>query len=317
MSITLGTLVILFFLIPGLIVRKSFFVLPFDKRYSEGKSITEFSYVLNFSFSIHYIGLMVLKYYYPNYYLEFLNFFDLIYTVISTNNPVQKPISCTNLNVIIVTQFILWVVATLLGFFFNSIIRYFKWDRKYRSFRFGNSWYYYFSGEAIEFPDIDGDAKEIDYVFVDVLLKAEGREILYIGVLSEYQLSENGGLKSIALKGTKRRFMEDNNDSYISSDQKMELTEAELLSKYYTIPSNLFIIPYNENVLNINFRYFGDDVLDDNDSDNTSVLEKIITIISFAIIIIIIYSIFNKLFNKMKSGKKMVKDTDSESKENN
>src|SRR5690606_14017957 len=171
-----------------------------------------------------------------------------------------------NFHPIFCTQLFLWVIAALAGLFCNQIIRYFKFDRKYRILRFGNSWYYFFSGEVLDFPDIEGSSKEIDYVFVDALVKAGSKEILYIGILSDYDLATNGGLKSFTLKGAKRRYLDSNEtgnhplkDNPPSTEKEIEAYNEQLLEKYYTIPSNLLVIPFDQNVVNINFRYYGDD----------------------------------------------------------
>lgn len=315
MSITLGTLLILFFLIPGLVFRKAFFVLPFDKRYNEGKSISELGIILIVSLVIHSLALLVMSWWLPDHFSDFKGLLEYTKQVMLNNGSselISFYLDKVNLGVIVVSQFVIWGVSALFGFMFNSVVRSLKWDRKYRSFRFGNSWYYYFSGEAIEFPDIGGDAKQIDYVFVDVLVKTETKEVLYIGVLSEYHLSNNGGLKSIALKGAKRRFLTEK-DKYLSSEEREELSEDEILSKYYTIPSNLFVIPYNENVVNVNFRYFADDDDDKPESDSTSKLEAFLRYISLAFIVIFVITIIIYLITESssKDGEKE-KDEDSE-----
>lgn len=319
MSITVGALAILFFLIPGLLFRKAFFVLPFDKRFTDANNISELGIILIVSLVIHYIGLCFLEKAFPLQYKEIQDLFTFFREILLVNGDGQLTKAVfdgVDFEVVMFFQAALWIIAVIFGLMINSLVRYYRLDRKYRIFRFGNSWYYYFSGEAIEFPDIGEDSKQIDYIFVDALVKAEGREILYIGILSEYDLSSNGGLKSFSLKGAKRRFLEDSNESAALTDNR-DLTAADLSSKYYSIPSNLLVIPYNENVININFRYFADDDDDEPQSDNTSTLELFLRILSLAIIIIGFVLLLAVISRKFFRNKETVEeDTDEDSEEN-
>jgi len=55
---------------------------------------------------------------------------------------------------------------------------------------------------------------------------------------------------------------------------------------------------YDQNVVNINFRYYGDDEVDGGETDNISRFELIIRIISLAIIVVIIAWVIGKVFRK-------------------
>jgi len=316
MSLTLGTLLILFLLLPGLVFRKAFFVLPFDKRFTETNTLSELGIILIFSLLLQFSGFWLIEYFCPAWFKECMDLYNfaLAYVFQSRETELcQQLFNEVSFSSIIIYQLTLWAFATFLGLMFNSLIRYFKWDRKYRILRFGNSWYYYFSGEAIEFPDIGGNAKEIDCVFVDTLVKSQGKEILYIGVLSDYELSANGGLKSFSLKGAKRRYL-DAASEHLTSQQREGRSEVEILDDYYSIPSNLLVIPYNENVVNINFRYYADDEKDGGNSDNISRLEKAIQVISLAIIFIAAFLFIVWLINKIRgtSGKTLPEDEEAE-----
>lgn len=287
MSVTLATITILIFLIPGLICRKAFFILPFEKRFMESNPLSEMGMVLLMSLCIQFLGSISVINFQSNWEAAGNELINAIEGSIFEKN--KSETDSLDLHSLLVYQLILWLIAAGIGFFFNGIIRYFKWDRKSRILRFGNSWYYYLSGEAVEFPDMNGNASEIDFVFADVLIKAKNQEILYTGLLSDYELSSNGGLKSIALKGVKRRFL--NGSEYESN--------SEIFSRgsnpYYTVPSDLFVIPFNSEVVNINLRYYQDDVPDKGKSDNLSLVQWIIMVISLAIVVIGVTLIFKRL----------------------
>lgn len=305
MSLTLGTLFLLFLLLPGLVFRKAFFVLPFDKRFTETNTLSELGIILILSILLQFFGFWLIEGLCPVWFRESMELYHFGVSYVFPGTDVlqrQSQFNAISFSTIVLYQLSLWIIAALLGLMINSLVRHFKWDRTYRIFRFGNSWYYYFSGEAIEFPNIEGNAKEIDCIFVDTLVKAQGKEILYIGILSDYELSANGGLKSFSLKGAKRRFLVQGNEP--SSTQRELQSEAAILDEYYSIPSNVLVIPYNDNVININFRYYADDEKDGGDADNISGLERAMQIISLAIVIIWLSRIFRWLSRKITAGKK-------------
>jgi hypothetical protein len=306
MSITIGTLFILFFLLPGLIFRKSFFVIPFDKRYAEGNTLSEIANVLIIAILTQWLGFLLLRYHSEECFKAVNQFFHFVKGLTFETYKYSKLTSefnKINFHYLIIYQLVLWVISALLGFLTTSLIRYYKLDRKYRLFRFGNSWYYYFSGEAIEFPDIDGNANDIDYIFVDVLIQSEGKEIIYVGILSDFELSQNGGLKSIALKGAKRRILGSSSEK-LSHEIKKNRTDEQILEDYYTIPSNHLIIPYSEKILNINFRYYSDNEPDKSGHDNDDSFVKFIQIISLAIVVILVVTAIILISNAVRKMKK-------------
>ncbi len=311
MSITAGTLFILFFLLPGLIFRKAFFVIPFDKRYAEGNTLSEIANILIIAIFTQWFGFLILRHCHEYCFQTVNQFFHFMkgFTFETYKlNKLTTEFNKIDFHSLIVYQLIIWAISALIGFLTTSLIRFYKLDRKYRLFRFGNSWYYYFSGEAIEFPDIDENADAIDYIFVDVLIQSEGREIIYVGILSDFELSQNGGLKSIALKGAKRRVLGAPSEK-LSHAERQNRTEEEILKEYYTIPSNHLIIPYSEKILNINFRYYSDNEPDKGQHDNNNLLVRFLQIISLAIIIILIISLLARLItNRKKSKEKEHKD---------
>jgi hypothetical protein len=183
---------------------------------------------------------------------------------------------------------LLLVLASYAGLLVNQMVRKFKWDARTKFFRFGNIWYYYFSGRYLDFPNVQGSSNQIDLVFVDVLVKSGEKDILYVGLCDEYNLSEGGGLESIGLKGVKRRYLEHTN-----VDQKIEKTD-------YIIPANLFVIPINESIVNINFRYFSADALDNAEPDEDKV-DRMIARITLVYYLAEILKIFKS--KKLRSEK--------------
>ncbi len=141
---------------------------------------------------------------------------------------------------ILVYHLILITFGMFFGFFFRKIIRYFKWDRKYRFFRFSNKWYYIFSGECLDFPDVNGSYEEIGVKIVNLLCDiGSGESVIYSGYFSDYYLDGQGKLESIQISEPYRRFL--------SKDNKQK-------NRFYDIPSRYLLIPA-ETIVNINMLY--------------------------------------------------------------
>ena len=125
------------------------------------------------------------------------------------------------------------------GHISRKIVRIFKLDRKFRLFRFSNDWHYLLSGEFLDFPEVPDSPEEVSFKLVNVLTEVGGKQMIYIGELIHFTLSDEGGLENIVLKDAKRRLLED------------DLLE----NRYYEIPGRYITIPY-KTIININIRYF-------------------------------------------------------------
>lgn len=121
------------------------------------------------------------------------------------------------------------------------VVRLFKLDRRFTIFRFNNYWHYYFRGEIKDFKEFRGMLKRhVLSTYVDVIMKIEdGKSRLYSGHLIQYTISrKDNKLENIYLANATRQ-------SKYHDDEKFPKI----------IPGHLLIIPFNENVMNINLRY--------------------------------------------------------------
>jgi len=130
-------------------------------------------------------------------------------------------------------------VSFCAGHISRKIVRILKLDRKFRLFRFSNDWHYLLSGEFLDFPEVPDSPEEVSFKLVNVLTEVGGKQMIYIGELIHFTLSDEGGLENIVLKDAKRRLLED------------DLLE----NRYYEIPGRYITIPY-KTIININIRYF-------------------------------------------------------------
>jgi len=118
------------------------------------------------------------------------------------------------------------------------LIRYYKLDRKFLLFRFSNKWYYVFSGEILDFPNVPDDSSDVDLIFLDVLSDVSGDSIIYSGQYLDHSLTKDGDIENILLKYPSKK--------NITNSKKADVDP---------INSNFLLIPY-QSIKNLNVRYF-------------------------------------------------------------
>lgn len=151
-------------------------------------------------------------------------------------------------------------IAGGLGFLFSrALVRGLKLDRRWKTLRYKNQWYYVFSGEVFEFDKfkratetlskIGRKGKEVQLARADVLIKgAEGSE-LYTGYVADYDLNPTdiSKLDNLYLLDAIRY-------------KTTELTEGlpnvkqPVVIEKKLIPGELFVLNM-ANVVNINVSY--------------------------------------------------------------
>ena len=147
------------------------------------------------------------------------------------------------------------LIGVVLGWGFRYLVRWKKLDRRFLWLRYDNRWYYLLSGEFAETPEAPQelklkDAKHIDFVFIDILVKLEKSNVLYSGVLGGYDLAADGGLNNVQLIGCQRKNLTESIGVEKSGDSNM--------NEYYQVAGDLLIIPYTQ-ILNINVTYWIDE----------------------------------------------------------
>lgn len=157
-------------------------------------------------------------------------------------------------------------VGAIAGWQCRRLVRNLKWDRRFTWLRFDNKWFYLLSGEVVEFAEGEAvtdfsDAALIDYVMVDVLVKVEEGNILYTGIVVDYELENDGGLKSLQIKGAKRKGVAQSESKAPSDTEK---------TSTHDIRGNVLVIP-NSQIINLNITYW----IEDTDSDSSDDSQQI------------------------------------------
>lgn len=296
MNFTLSTLLVIFFLIPGFIFRRAYYSSPFPRKYSKFSLFGEISWIIIPSFIIQILGIYLI------YWLWYINFLELkrvYYFIIECykTNPDFK--NELNFHVLVIYTAILWVIAFVVGYLINLVIRRTHLDKRVKIFSFDNEWYYYLSGEILDFPHVEGTSKDVGLTFVDVLTKTGEETVLYSGICQKFDLKEDGGLASICLTNVQRKGFNNNQNT----------PNSEV---YKSIPSTFLVIPF-EHILNLNARFFKvhikpppqaiatspatatPNLIEKEESDiNLSVAEVVLLTLTLLMIIVAIISIFSK-----------------------
>lgn len=150
--------------------------------------------------------------------------------------------------------------SVLSGYLLRKLVRFCKWDRKYKFFRFKNSWHYILNGEFFDFPNAYSDLRDtkvedIEIIYLDVLLDTSEGRILYGGFFVDYQLSSSMEPEYLVIQNAVRQKL--NHDEPASSLNVNNDCKKE-------IKGNVLVLPFDQ-VKNLNLSYCeiedtGDDV---------------------------------------------------------
>ena len=235
MALAVSTLFLFLFILPGITFKRAYLSSAFSRKLKFSGLLDEVFWALFPSIIMHFLsyGLLLA--------LEVILQFEFELTpllsgaLFQDNNAKYTDIF---LSYLYYCTFVI-AVSFFAGHISRKIIRALKFDRKFKLFRFSNDWHYLLSGEFLDFPEVPDHPEEVSFKLVNVLTNVGTEQMIYIGELIHFTLSDEGGLENIVLKDSKRRMLQD------------DLLE----NRYYEIPGRYITIPY-KTIVNINIRYF-------------------------------------------------------------
>ena len=270
-NILLGSVILLYLLfIPGIVFTRFYYTGFFSKQYlvtSKSTLSLLTNIIPSFLIEVIFFYLFVEKYELFDVNLKSLGI--LIYPVNYQdyiNNFSSLKVHVTN---IFLYNVLLLLFAAILGFASKVAVRWFRLDRKIKLLRFQNHWHYFLRGEILDFINIRGDYFHIQFTVCDILTQVEGRNILYSGILEEYNLTNtSSGLDNIILSDYRRKVIypsispHDLQNSDLNETKRKYLQETILENPftYNKIRGRLLLIPY-KNIVNINVIYWKKDKL--------------------------------------------------------
>jgi hypothetical protein len=126
----------------------------------------------------------------------------------------------------------------------------------------------------LEMRDIRGNktianAGHLSFIFVDVVVELQESTMIYSGILSDNELGNDGGLKCIYLKETRRKHL---NTRFREAGEEGGPGPED--NSYYKIQGDLLVIPYGQ-MLNLNFTCYIDqeDATEEGDSPDLGTTE--------------------------------------------
>ncbi|MEX2231046.1 MAG: hypothetical protein WD824_02710 [Cyclobacteriaceae bacterium] len=254
MSLAVPTLTLIFLLAPGVSYRYAYYSGAFSQQYFK----TSFSDLLIAAILPAVIIHAILFYCVVQHYYE-IDSKTIGVLLSGITEPANVKAAFSNLYYNAKEIYIYLAGASILaaaaGAAIRSLVRGLRIDRIWEPLRFQNRWHYLFTGEILDFPGQLGSPEEVDFVYVDALVDCDEGSVLYSGILADHILSKDGGLDRIYLSYTKRRYLKENDKEGM---------------KYYSMPGNLFVIPYSK-ILNLHITYYS---FEDANSELVSKVDK-------------------------------------------
>jgi hypothetical protein len=244
-----STLFLFLFILPGITFKRAYLSSSFSRKIKFSNLLDEVFWALFPSILMHFLAYLLLVL--ASNLLNFsFNLKALLQSALLQDN--KQEYAEVFLAYLYYCTFVM-TVSFFTGHISRKIVRRLKLDRRYKLFRFSNDWHYLLSGEFLDFPEVPDKPEEVSFKLVNVLTSTGGQQVIYIGELIHFTLSDDGGLDNIVLKDAKRRLLND------------DLKE----DRYYEIPGRYLTIPY-KTIININIRYFyladvTDEGFDEND----------------------------------------------------
>lgn len=236
MSFAVSTLFLFLFILPGITFKRAYLSSVFSRKLKFSGILDEVFWALFPSIIMHIISYLLLSGASAIFDFEFdLKRVLSIALLEQENEAVYVDIFLAYL---LYCTFVM-TISFFAGHASRKIIRMSKFDRKFKLFRFTNDWHYLLSGEFLDFPEVPDHPEEVSFKLVNALTSVGSQQMIYIGELIHFTLSDEGGLENIVLKDAKRRLLQD------------DLSE----NRYYEIPGRYITIPY-KTIVNINIRYF-------------------------------------------------------------
>ncbi len=152
--------------------------------------------------------------------------------------------------------FTLYVTLIACGGLLGAASRYsivsLGWDRSVKLFRFQNYWHYLLRGGIRDFTQVRdllaGGRDSVSFTFVDVLVSSSEGDMLYDGMLVDYELKPDNQLEALILTDARRRPLR--NDNPDREPQEPSVRAA----RFYRVVGDIFVVPAAQ-IKNYNLRY--------------------------------------------------------------
>lgn len=247
MNLIFGSIILFCLIIPGLVFRFSYLHGTYAKQTFKISAVDEIFWAILPALILQLCGFLIVE----NSDVYHVRL-DQLYALITNNaNVINFDLIGKSAGYFLLYIIILMAVAAGLGLTTRYMIRKWKLDLKYTFLRINNEWYYLFSGEILD-TEIPGESKDIYFIQIDALVQTNDGTVVYCGTLEDYFLSSTNGLDRIYLSSVYRRKL--SKDRSPEEESEGGYLEKYLDTRYYAMPGDLFVIPY-EKIINLNITY--------------------------------------------------------------
>ena len=291
LNIALNTIIIIMvFLFPGIIVRRSFFTNTFKNRYDNGGAIDKFVWnilvsivsIILFSFLYNFIdySLSLIEEKYKifgnsntNLRIEYHEIYCIFYSLSKGSLPIEFE-NYDNFIKYIIYILIVYLFSFVIGKLFYSIIKKSKVERWLSFFQFSNDWEYLTNPELSNFSDLKN--KKGYTTWVDVLIGDKDNNSLYRGIVERIIYDKENKIENIILKKTiqfiqidiREKDIKETDDRFIVNGKNIykknlhKKSNSQIVYKKI-ISGDFFVIP-NKDIKNLNFSYIPPFIIDEN-----------------------------------------------------
>ncbi|WP_420461095.1 DUF6338 family protein [Neolewinella sp.] len=245
MSLALGALLLVLFLLPGIIFRYFYLRSETLRKTVDFSLLSEAVFILVPSLLLHLLGgnLVAALGSGPDTRTLYLL---LAGSVDDTALAVVE----RSLTPFILYILLLCVLGGLLGMLGQYVVLRRGWDEQFRFLRIYNDWDKYFSGRVLS-PE---RRKLLAFVQVDVVVSGGEGDILYTGELNNYSLNRDQGIDRIFISKVYRRRFRDDIVPDPPAGNQLQPFDRSHDPRYYNMPGNFLVIPFSQ-VRNLNIVY--------------------------------------------------------------
>jgi len=247
MNLILGSIILFILVTPGLVFRFSYLHGTYAKQTFRISAVDEIFWAIVPALFLQLLGLLAIEYL-TRYHVRL----DQLHAVITNNSEsIDFDLIEKSIPHFLIYFIVLVAVGGSAGLLTRYLIRKWRLDLKYTFLRINNEWYYLFSGEILD-SEIPGESNEIYFIQIDALVQTSNGTVVYCGTLEDYFLSRDNGLDRIYLSSVYRRKLDD--DRPLEEEPSGGYLERYLDTRYYAMPGDLFVIPYDR-IINLNITY--------------------------------------------------------------
>ena len=255
MSFLLGAFLLIVLLLPGVMFRVGYLSVPFNSKSFRSSFLEELLFSLVPAFVLQTAGYLITERCFHN-----VDEHSIYLLLINSDKVARSAVVAGSIGRFAAYMVLVTLGAVGLGAGLRTLSKRLGWHLRYPVLRIYNEWQIYFDGIVLDRPDVPGSSGDVDLVYADVLVEANGVGYIYSGVLEDYVVDREEKLDRLYLTLVRRRKLADDrsaaelrNLDYRAATDAHD-AEEPLDERYYAMPGRYFIIP-GAQIRNINIFY--------------------------------------------------------------